>query len=337
MSKIKNYDYGVSHQLVTFGQKYPPEPEWNNVGFPGEFYDHCWQTVSNNFATGLPSEHTTGSDGYFDLCSTPARPSNIQVPDAGWNLWHAVEYQRVKPGGQLVEVTEPGVGVKGKPVVKKGKPTKYIPRRYFARCRGRNDFLANLCVHLDRLFTRIRDSGGPILASDPGPLSRTTDKLPSLDLGAALEKVPDDEMAGKTAEEGATTDQEKRILSLIGIIWGDQQLAYERIRVWAHGCCVALGVRVCQTMDAVFLNGVSALLTVYKAHAVLYETLLVPTENFTNHCDLKIQSAELVDELDINSRKRRKACLKGGLVGPVITNLVEPYEPDEAGLQVLSL
>ena len=313
------------HQLVAFGQKYPAPQEWNKLGFPIDFFVHCWTTLSHKFANGHPSEHKIRDPQGMDLCHTPNTPSNITLPaDHGrswpigdWDLWHLVEYQTVQRSFQTIQTG------KGKLGSTRDKP-KYHPRRWFARCRGRNDFLANVYHHLNGLFEKIRVGKEP----DPGPDSFEFIPI-KLDL---TEYLADQKMKGWIPDQEA-------VLGAIGLLWDKQDKQAEEIQSWASEWCTRLGVRQCQTMDAVFLNGVSALLTVYTSHAVLYEKIEMPTnEGFRElHCNLKtVQEQEA--HLDIHPRKKLKC---NGLVGPVIVRgedkPSEPYEPDEPELQVFSL
>ena len=317
------------HQLVAFGKKYPASQNWNTVGFPTDFFIHCWVTLSHQFATGIPSEHKTPNPASSDLCNTPIAPSNITVPPDGprkdWNTWQSVDYQTVQDGFMNVNV-QTGSDTKKGNTAHWDKPSEFIPRRWFARCRGRNDFLANVYHHLNGLFEKVRK--GEII--EKGEDNKFVFKPISLDLQKYLDDDKKDGTPGRDA-----------ILGSIGVIWADQDKQAEGIQHWASYWCRELGVRQCQTMDAIFLNGVSGLLTVYKAHALLYETLEVPTtEDFRDRCDLKTvkeQKADGDNELDIHipGGKKRKCN-----VGPVIQMVgrKEQYdEPDEPGLNVFSL
>ena len=326
------------HQLVAFGRKYPDPSEWNNVGFPIPFFEHCWITVSNNFATGIPVEvRLQIRSGTEALCNTSLTPSRIQVPvdeskknPNDWHLWHAVEYQTVGQAMLSLTVGVNGASPDSNPPPKRADP-EYIPRRWFARCRGRNDFLANVYFHLDGLFRKIRGSDISSV-SDPGyynfvKVSLSLSKyLPNTD-----GKTPDTQRQNPTAPES--------ILTAVGFIWRVQEDQYNAVLKWATKSCLALRILQCQTMDAVFLNGVSALLTVYKAHATLYETIQLPAdEGFREHCDLKTRLDQAGLDINDKSRSKKRKC-DHGLVGPVvIRGNQEPYdEPDEPGLQVFSL
>ena len=73
----------------------------------------------------------------------------------------------------------------------------------------------------------------------------------------------------------------EHILQQVNEIWIKQETQKEELVTWAQNCSKATRVLQCQTVDAVFLNGVSALLTVYKAHAALYEILKIPQKKAT--------------------------------------------------------
>ena len=300
-------DEYVEHQLLDFGQKYPTPLECKSRGFPSDFYEHCWDRVTNSFASGSPADHlqTIKTQNQADIKKfqvTRTRDFRVDTSEFDdWELWHSVEYQPV------AKVTSFKGPVLGGPADAQST-VSYIPRRYFARCRGRNDFLKHIYFHLNGLFQQIAKSGSidltAIAAPPPPP-----------------ERVPPLSQPVATASGGTDPISDQvHILEQVKEIWKQQETHMVALQEWAVECSRATRVVQCQTADAVFLNGVSALMTVYKAHAALYEILKIPqkkSKGCKEHCSLKITSDSYqVSKYDINSKKRRP---NGMIVGPVVT------------------